>query len=128
MTTNERPADVASIDGADSMDGQAIIEKDNTAAHDLLALAEHLSMEFPLDVQGAADLFCAKHGHADGLDSVRPYPSFAFDRKGDTWRQWQSGKGWIPRGSILEEMMDCVSVLCEVEALRKNDFGAAPTR
>ena len=53
-----------------------------------------------------------------------PTPAFAYDTRAGVWREWQFGKGWQDRGSVLDAMTNIVAALCALEAYRTNDSGS----
>ena len=84
----------------------------------------HFLNLFPLDVQGAAAAFRWLHGYGAKYEDDRKYPGFAYDTRAGVWREWQFGKGWQDRGSVLNAMTNIVAALCALEAYRTNDSGS----
>ena len=93
------------------------------------ALAEKFRTlwEIPLDVSGMVDAFRLNHSaipYADQYggvlcyETIREYPSFAYDNIAETWRKWEYGKGWVSVRSILVEMNNIAIGLCAVDAVR----------
>ena len=76
--------------------------------------------QFKLDVDGVAQAFAWTYGHDDFTYAYGALPShdaISYDSQAGCWREFNSGMGWIVKGSILPEMGDIIAAMCALQAI-----------